>query len=260
MTETTPNITDLKTLRKTGLALSSLDILRVKSKITFEPPVRIIHTELHNISYIGCYTNIRGGVIRNAKSIGRFCSFAPGLTMGMGGHPTHYLSTHSFQYDDNWAFNNYWEEAKNFDTKKAPIPPKKQAPVIGNDVWIGSGVTVLQGVTIGDGAIIAAGAVVNRDVAPYEIVGGVPAKRIRLRFPEKVIARLLKIKWWNYTLPALKDLPFENIEKCLDILEARRDRGELINRILEKRTVQNRVLLEKAPATPAPVKAELLPA
>ena len=84
---------------------------------------------------------------------------------------------------------------------------------IGNDVWIGANVIILPGVTISDGAIIAAGAVVNKDVKPFEIVGGVPAKTIKYRFDEDIINKLLKIKWWNWSLKEIED----NIEFFYDI-------------------------------------------
>jgi acetyltransferase-like isoleucine patch superfamily enzyme len=70
--------------------------------------------------------------------------------------------------------------------------------IIGNDVWIGHGVLVLPGVTVGDGAVLAGGAVVTRDVAPYSIVGGVPARPIRERFPADIAARLIRIAWWDW--------------------------------------------------------------
>ena len=71
--------------------------------------------------------------------------------------------------------------------------------VIGNDVWIGYEAVIMSGVTIGDGAIIGTRAVVTKDVPPYTIVGGVPAKQIRKRFPEEIISELLKLKWWDWT-------------------------------------------------------------
>lgn len=98
---------------------------------------------------------------------------------------------------------------------------KKPLSVIENDVWIGFGVTILNGTHIGDGVIIAAGSVVTKDVEPYMIVGGVPAKPIRRRFSDKLCERLEKSKWWNYGPEILYGLDISNPEECIDELESR---------------------------------------
>ncbi|WP_156291273.1 CatB-related O-acetyltransferase [Oceanobacillus salinisoli] len=204
------------------------DVNYLIQKVLFEPPVRSRNTTIHSAGVIGAYTNLRGGVIRNVKSIGRFCNLAPGFTIGMGEHPVHYLSTHDFQYSETFGFGS-WQEAKNFKTT-VPRIKSKPSPVIGNDVWIGANVTILKGVTIGDGAIIAAGAVVNKDVEPYAIVGGVPAKRIKYRFDKEIREKLLEIKWWNYTLESLEGIQFDDVEVALKQLEERKEKGLLVER------------------------------
>lgn len=98
----------------------------------------------------------------------------------------------------------------------------KRGTQIGHDVWIGANVTILRGLTIGHGAVIAAGAVVTDDVGPYEIVGGLPAKRIRKRFDEETIARLLEVACWNLDYERLAGTPFDDIAAALDHLEALR--------------------------------------
>jgi len=84
-------------------------------------------------------------------------------------------------------------------------PRYKGDIVIGNDVWIGYGVTILSGVTIGDGAIVAANSCVVKDVPPYSIVGGVPAKVIKYRFDDETIGKLLKIRWWDWDEQKIRD-------------------------------------------------------
>lgn len=126
--------------------------------------------------------------------IGKFCSIADGVTIfGGGEHRADWVTTFPLRvaFDDPLAFQD-------------GHPASKGETKIGNDVWIGYGATILSGVTIGDGAIVGAGAVVTRDVAPYTIVAGNPARLIRPRFPENQIAELLTIKWWNWPLDRIK--------------------------------------------------------
>jgi len=124
--------------------------------------------------------------------IGKFCSIACGakFIFNSANHTLSSLSTYPFPiFFEEWGLDvknitNAWDN-------KGDI-------VIGNDVWIGYEAVIMSGVTIGDGAIIGTRAVVTKDVAPYTIVGGVPAKPIRKRFSEDVISCLLKIKWWDW--------------------------------------------------------------
>lgn len=125
--------------------------------------------------------------------IGKFCSIACGarFILNSANHTLKSLSTYPFP-----LFFEEWElDRKNV----ARSWDNKGDIVIGNDVWIGYEAIILSGVTIGDGAIIASRAVVTKDVPPYTIVGGVPAKAIRKRFSEQTISHLLKIKWWDWT-------------------------------------------------------------
>lgn len=128
--------------------------------------------------------------------IGKFCSIACGakFIMNCANHTLNSLASYAFPlFDDDWGHNiplaNTWDN-------KGDI-------TIGNDVWIGFEAAILAGVTIGDGAIIGTRAVVTADVPPYTIVGGIPAKPIRKRFSDDVIAALLELRWWDWPLEKL---------------------------------------------------------
>lgn len=122
--------------------------------------------------------------------IGRYCSIADGTTIFLGGnHRTDWVTTYPFS-----ALAGRWPEAKSI----VGHPATKGDVVIGNDVWLGGQCVIMSGVTIGDGAVVAARAVVTKDVAPYAIVGGNPAKVIGSRFPPEQVARLLALRWWDW--------------------------------------------------------------
>lgn len=131
--------------------------------------------------------------------IGRFCAIAPRVTflMPAGNHPTVGPSTYPFT-----MFGGEWAE-RTMDTFLS-IPPLPDTRV-GNDVWIGRGATVLPGVRIGDGAIVAAHSVVTRDVAPYALVGGNPARQIRMRYPAEEVALLREARWWDWPIEAITE-------------------------------------------------------
>jgi hypothetical protein len=98
---------------------------------------------------------------------------------------------------------------------------------IGNDVWIGQGAFIKSGVTIGDGAVVAAHAVVVKDVEPYAIVAGVPARTVRKRFDEPICAKLMELQWWNYCIYSIPDLRFNDIGHCIETLSRHLDNGTI---------------------------------
>lgn len=148
--------------------------------------------------------------------IGKYCSIAGEVCLGLGNHPIDRLSTHCFTYgqDPQKLYQEIVVPKENI------IPHDATSPIIiGNDVWIGYRAIIMDGVTIGDGAIIGANAVVTKDIPPYAIAVGVPAKVVKYRFNQKIIKKLLELRWWDYPEEFIAKLPFDNIEKCIDILE-----------------------------------------
>jgi len=149
-------------------------------------------------SKVGAYTYISANTDVENAEIGKFCSISDHCRIGMGGHNTNQISISPIFTEAHNATKFQWT-AK--DTNAAPV---KKA-IVGNDVLIGSHSLVLGGVTIGNGAVVAAGAVVTKDVPPYAVVGGVPAKVIKYRFSQTIIDKLQDLQWWDWTEEKLKD-------------------------------------------------------
>lgn len=162
--------------------------LNVEEFVTLHDGCQLFNVEIGRMSYIGPSTHVS-----NTK-IGRFCSIGPDIRIGLGGtHPTDKVSTHPSFYSPHFRSQITFADQSYFDEYPGSVS-------IGNDVWIGARATLVDGINIGDGAIIAAGSIVTRDVPPYAIVAGVPAKLVRQRFENETIQTLLKIAWWERDL------------------------------------------------------------
>jgi virginiamycin A acetyltransferase len=147
-------------------------------------------------------------------TIGRYCSIADKVEILLGGnHRTDWVTTYPFS-----ALRPLWPKAPNTKAYHATSGDV----TIGSDVWLGSGAVILSGVTIGHGAVVAAHALVTKDVPPYAIVGGNPARLIRHRFDEATVAALLETAWW--------DLPPEQVAPLIPILQSERT-AELIEAV-----------------------------
>ena len=195
----------------------------------FEPPCSIkwmatqLRFELGAFSYgvSGFYSEV---------TIGRYCSFGEQVQVGRGAHPVAWMSTSPFFYN-SWSrmfdvgteFEQGLEYAIYRPGDPGEIPERNsrtvndflQLTTIGNDVWMGHGAFVLPGVTIGDGAVVAAYSVVTKDVPPYAIVGGNPARVIRYRFEPEQIAALQELAWWRFAPWQISGTPFANIDYAI---------------------------------------------
>lgn len=183
--------------------------LNARKNVNVGAHTKVRFANLANHVRIGDYCNIqRGGVdfysyIGDCCSlpqtkIGKFCSIAPFVKLAAGNHPIQYLSTSPYTYSPiRWSFARttmYSDEFIYTDSQNQYLCE------IGNDVWIGTGALLVcskSALHIGDGSVIAAGAVVTKDVPPYAIVAGCPARIMRYRFDERVISRLQELKWWD---------------------------------------------------------------
>ena len=147
---------------------------------------RIVQSSFGDYSYM-----MESGDVLYAD-IGKFCSIASFVRINAPNHPIWRAAQHHFTYRSNEYWPDKDVDAEIYDWRRS------RAVAVGNDVWIGHGATVLSKVTVGDGAVIGSGAVVTKDVPPYAIVGGVPAKPIGERFPSNVAERLMALSWWDW--------------------------------------------------------------
>jgi acetyltransferase-like isoleucine patch superfamily enzyme len=170
----------------------------------------IVHSEIGRYSAVGYQSELIN------CQVGSFCSIASNAYLGGAEHPLFWVSTSPV-----FQAVSHSGPQKRF----ALLPlPKAKTTIIGNDVWIGHRAIVKAGCVIGDGAVIGAGAVVTKDVPPYAIVGGVPAKVIKMRFSDAVINKLLEIRWWSFTEDQLRIIgPLMNdCEKLIQFIEENR--------------------------------------
>lgn len=196
-------------------------------RLVFERPASLRNTIFRGVNRFGAFSYGNVGTMLHNVDVGRFCSLAHGVAVGPQEHPTDWFSTHGFAFGDRGVFGHDPQYARLLGEERFETNTARTR--IGNDVWIGHGAFVRRGVTIGDGAVAAAGAVVVEDVPPYAIVGGTPARIIKMRFDEKTVERLQRLRWWDYHLDraALPELRYAELSQTLDLLEQAVAEGKL---------------------------------
>jgi len=197
--------------------------ITLKGPITLEPFASMSGRK--GFTSCGAFSYLHSA-LGSGADVGRYCSIAPYSRLIGNEHPLDRISTHPFacrDYYSRWLGRKFGVEAR--------VPPFENTArgplVVQDDAWIGNAALLRGGVTIGYGAVVAAGAVVVKDVPPFAIVGGSPAKIIKYRFDETTIARILEMAWWRYHVRDLAGLDVTDIRAFLDGLEKRIEHGEI---------------------------------
>lgn len=197
-----------------NVTIDSHDQFEGMNRLTTD--VTFLTSSIGYASYIG-----NRSFIKNTR-IGRYTCIATDVMTIAGGHPTvKFVSIHPAFYSTRGQSGFTYVNEEKYSDFNYIDSDHKYTVVIGNDVWIGSSAKIMEGVTIGDGAVVAAGAIVTRDVPPYAIVGGIPAKIIKYRFDTETIQKLVGLKWWDKNQAWIKEHAdnFEDVEKLFSNLE-----------------------------------------
>lgn len=148
----------------------------------------------------------------NVARIGRYCSIGGGVKFGETEHATDWISTSSFTYDPNFIWGPFTAAHGRFTVSYLPPEPKRAPVSIGHDVWIGTAAYIKGGVSLGTGSIVGTHAVVTKDVPPYAIVAGNPARILKYRFDPPTIDRLLALRWWEFNYVDFDDMDISDAD------------------------------------------------
>lgn len=205
-------------LRTSGFEVDVSADTRVRVGNAFEGPCSI-KTSLMDIERFGAFSYINGRGRFTGVRIGRYCSIAESVSVGYPEHPLNWMSTSVLQYQ-----RPAWSASVGKWGTKAHSASKKTS--IGNDVWIGAGVFIRSGVSIGTGSVIGAHSVVTKDVEPYSVVAGNPARHIRYRLDLGIAKDLMSLAWWNFSPAQLDGCDFSDPKAAVLYLERKREMAE----------------------------------
>lgn len=224
-------------LQEFGLYINSnATNIDLHGSIVYESPIKLFEfSNLYGFALIGAYTYINKYFNFNNICIGRYCSLASYIRE-IDNHDSTFISTHPLFTGDNFAFNNR-DSVQFANEMRSNHPCKPKSCIIGNDVWIGENVLIKSGVSIGDGAIVAANSFVNKNIPPYSVYGGSPARLLKMRFNDEIIDKLIKLKWWDYDFfnfsSVFKSHDLNSIIDSLEILISTQAVKKINSRILK---------------------------
>lgn len=202
--------------------------------LTYENPAYILDPRRIKNCRIGAFTFFNGHTTSSmyATETGRYAQIGESTVIGPPEHPMDWFTTHMFAFTEQKYLPRLYELEEGARlAPDGPVPTPFVIPmktVLGHDSYVGAGAFIKRGVTIGHGAVVAARAVVTKDVPPYAIVAGTPAKIMRYRIPENLIEKMLAFEWWRYDLaPHKNQLDFAKVGDTLKQLEDLLDQGKL---------------------------------
>lgn len=203
-------------LRSRGISTLLRPGATLPDNCIFETPCSLKWMNVQHSLTLGAFSYAVSGFYFACR-IGRYCSFGEEVQIGRHPHPLHWVTTSPFLYTPYTGVLDQplppgVELTPHKDFKRSTRPVVAKITHIGNDVWIGHGAFVLPGVTIGDGAVIAAMSVVTKDVPPYAVVAGSPAKVVKMRFPEAQVQALLASRWWEFAPWQLKGATVDDVD------------------------------------------------
>lgn len=222
------NLTEklIKKLKERGVSMLLRPGASLPEHTVFEPPCSIKWMNISHSLHMGAFSYAVSGFYFGCR-IGRYCSFGEEVQIGRHPHPMHWISTSPFFYGEyngilNMEIPKGIDLTPHKDFKYSTPNVVAKLTTIGNDVWIGHGAFILPGVNIGDGAVVAAMSVVTKDVPPYAVVAGSPARIKKFRFPEDQIDDLLEVKWWEFAPWDLKGATVDDIPGFVEFIRVMR--------------------------------------